>query len=458
MASQTRSPSGTTNNNASPFNDGSGVWSSTASVVSSNDLRAASLISSGSITIAVQAYDYGFTIPAGSSIDGIVVSVERRAVGGTGGTAKDRHLKLTYDGGTTFTGDDKADTATAWGGSDSIASYGSASDKWSTSPTYSDINSSDFGAALSVEETSGSLSVSAQVDHIEITVYYTPATGADISESSPPRTDSITTIRNETATVAETSSVRRDQVTIYAIQGHSGLITESSPARTDSVSATVTRIATIADTSPLRTDSSTVETAPSNPAEVAESSPLRTDAAVAIRNETIVGTEESPPRTDAATARRNLTAAIAADSPVRTDSIAAWRVETSTVAESSPARTEAISAWRVESASIAESSPSRIDAVATIRNETATVAETSPTRTDAIAGGINTYAVVDEYSPARTDACVASVVRQATINESSPPRTDSGTAAGEIWHQALRRYRPISETRPARSTMRHTGV
>ena len=117
----------------------------------------------------LKAQNFGFAIPSGSTINGIEVKVERKS---SAGTIKDAVVKLIGADGT-LTGNDKADTSTAWPISDTIKTYGSSSDMWGTSLTYSDINDADFGVAISVKSEATESSVF--VDYITIAVTWTEA-------------------------------------------------------------------------------------------------------------------------------------------------------------------------------------------------------------------------------------------------------------------------------------------
>lgn len=119
----------------------------------------------------LQATNFGFSIPGGATIDGIVVEVERHETISQINDAEFRILK-----GGSITGDNKP-SAVEWPLSDTYQSYGGSSDLWGLSWTVADINASDFGTALAVTNSGGS-TTTANVDHIRITVHYTPGASA----------------------------------------------------------------------------------------------------------------------------------------------------------------------------------------------------------------------------------------------------------------------------------------
>lgn len=117
----------------------------------------------------LKAQNFGFTIPTGSTIDGITVEIERRAFAGA---AEDQEVRLFDDTGT-LVGDDKQ-KATAWPSTPTIDTYGGAADDWlpAGSWTPAQINDPDFGVALIVLATAANTDIG--VDFIRVTVTYTP--------------------------------------------------------------------------------------------------------------------------------------------------------------------------------------------------------------------------------------------------------------------------------------------
>ncbi len=112
--------------------------------------------------------NFSFSIPAGSTIDGIVVEIERQKTGS--GVAVDNIVKLIKGG--TIQGDNKA-SGSSYPSSDAYATYGGATDMWGLSLSEADVESSGLGVALSVKNTHASFAVSPKIDHFRITVYYT---------------------------------------------------------------------------------------------------------------------------------------------------------------------------------------------------------------------------------------------------------------------------------------------
>lgn len=171
MASQGPNVPSTTADDASVGTKG---WINTSNVSASDNVYA-SVANNHAPTTShyIKCTNFGFSIPGGSTINGITVEVERKKTGT--GTVKDNIVKLVKGG--TISGTDKADTATAWPTSDAYATYGSSSDLWGLSLTDTDVNDSTFGVAISTTLTNSKLAVTANVDHIRMTVTYTAGGG-----------------------------------------------------------------------------------------------------------------------------------------------------------------------------------------------------------------------------------------------------------------------------------------
>ncbi len=125
--------------------------------------------------------DFGFAIPAGAVIDGIVLDVEkRRTPGGSSGIVEDNGLQIMKGG--VLVGPNKSQYGIDWPLTDTYVSYGSSTDLWGTTWTPADINASDFGVSLASISYICGASVTTGIDHVRMTVYYSTATG--ISEKA----------------------------------------------------------------------------------------------------------------------------------------------------------------------------------------------------------------------------------------------------------------------------------
>lgn len=125
----------------------------------------------------LKATNFSFAVPAGATINGIVVEIERLNTTAATTNCVDARVRI-VKGGTVGT-TDKADTVTTWPETATVKTYGSSSDLWGETWTVADINASNFGVVLATEWQSG-FYPHPSVDFIRITVYYTEAaTGGD---------------------------------------------------------------------------------------------------------------------------------------------------------------------------------------------------------------------------------------------------------------------------------------
>ena len=157
-------------------------WSGSANAVSSNDARASITLSSGSVNISryLKITNFGFAIPTGATIDGIVAEIEAQSSTGTKGVWEEVRLVKA----STVTGSDLS-SAIDLPASDTFVSHGGATELWGETWSSTDINSSGFGVAISVTNASAS-SQNALIDSARITVYYTlPGSLAMRSTSIP---------------------------------------------------------------------------------------------------------------------------------------------------------------------------------------------------------------------------------------------------------------------------------
>ncbi len=121
----------------------------------------------------IKATSFSFAIPVGATINGIIVTLERRDNQGTG-LVLDATARLVKGG--VISGDNKASTV-GWDGDFETINYGSSSDLWGLAWTAADINASNFGFVLNATQSSAELEGEAALDYISITVHCTTTSG-----------------------------------------------------------------------------------------------------------------------------------------------------------------------------------------------------------------------------------------------------------------------------------------
>lgn len=144
-------------------------WSNTSNAGASDGSKtSASALIIGDVSNYLVVKGFGFNITSPANICGIEVEIERSA-SGLLQIVKDNSIRIIKEG--VITGANKAGLAN-WPGSDALTSYGSNSDLWGETWLVSDINSGEFGVAISTNLTSLSALPSAHIDGVRVTVYY----------------------------------------------------------------------------------------------------------------------------------------------------------------------------------------------------------------------------------------------------------------------------------------------
>jgi hypothetical protein len=133
---------------------------------------------SGEISDGIYASNFGFT--TSGTIDGIQVEVLNWT---TQNTAQYEDVVLGTSLGTRV-GDDKEDSTVLIDSSDtgSYDSWGGASDTWNASLTSAQVNASTFGVEFCYQAQANETQIA--IDHIRVTVTYTPAVGGTTKQQS----------------------------------------------------------------------------------------------------------------------------------------------------------------------------------------------------------------------------------------------------------------------------------
>lgn len=148
------------------------AWVNPTNIFSDNATEAAitaATYDNPDISQRLRASGFGFSIPNGSTIDGVTVEIDRRSI--IAGSGRDNRVQL-VDANAAIVGDNKADTALTWPTTSTVKSYGGVADGWNASLTPAIVNDTDFGVVLSALALIANADIG--VDFIRITVTYTP--------------------------------------------------------------------------------------------------------------------------------------------------------------------------------------------------------------------------------------------------------------------------------------------
>jgi hypothetical protein len=154
---------------------GTVAWTNPSNAAASDNSRATAGFPGGSLdtTHYLKASDFGFSIPATATIDGITVETERSRSAFGADVASTVRLRIIKSGSVSST--ELTDSYT-WTTTDTYVTSGGSSNLWGETWTPSNINSSSFGVVLYTELNLGR---TLQIDHVRITIHYTePTSGA----------------------------------------------------------------------------------------------------------------------------------------------------------------------------------------------------------------------------------------------------------------------------------------
>lgn len=133
---------------------GTQAWSNPTNALADDGIFASAVsVGSGSATTHyLDVTNFGFSIPSNATVQGIQVDIERKSstassVCGATNTACDNSIVIINSSGTL--GSTNKATTTVWPTTEAFASYGGSADLWSAAWAPSDINSSNFGVAIS---------------------------------------------------------------------------------------------------------------------------------------------------------------------------------------------------------------------------------------------------------------------------------------------------------------------
>lgn len=215
-------------NSGSVVNDAStGVfsWNNTGNAILSDNVRSSAGSLIGILSSANSNYlvfkSFGFALPAAAEVCGIEVSIERSGSGIiVGSSIRDKDVRIIRNN--VISGTNHA-SALNWTGSDVTAWYGNNSDKWGVALTPDDINSTDFGVAVSARLSAGLASVflSANIDQVQVTVYYSLVLPVMMQRfSARPVGNKVTLNWKAVAEISDYYLVERNNVVIDSVQPH----------------------------------------------------------------------------------------------------------------------------------------------------------------------------------------------------------------------------------------------
>jgi hypothetical protein len=146
---------------------GAVAWSNPQNALDDDGQFASVELAGGGESQELRVTGFGFSIPATATIKGVGVAMGRQAVG----SVHDGALTLLVDGQTPLV----KFYEPAWPRSAlGVHDYGGLGETWNTTLTPADINKPSFGATLWVKADADGGTATANVDAMEVFVYYCP--------------------------------------------------------------------------------------------------------------------------------------------------------------------------------------------------------------------------------------------------------------------------------------------
>lgn len=205
---------------------GTVAWSNPSNVLVSDGVFATVALTANQLSQYIDATGFGFSIPGDATITGIGVSVTGKTSNSSASSVSVQIIKggvINPDGGGTR-------TLGLYTSTNSTFSGGSSSDLWNETLAPSDVNASNFGVAMYVQNGAGG-APTFSVDYVSVTVYYS-AGGIQVSDTLSSGkmtfktytelftvTDVLTKIKVTTANFVE--NIATTVVAIFTLNGQS---------------------------------------------------------------------------------------------------------------------------------------------------------------------------------------------------------------------------------------------
>lgn len=146
------------------------TWGTPEGVYGVGGSAAVAAVSSTSRSQRLKMTTFNFALPAAAIVTGFLVRILRKSTP-AGHVARDYSLRLVIGGN--VTGENKAKTEEEWPSDYTWMLYGGDTDLFNTAPSAGDVNALNFGLSLQAIGKSGA--PGANVDAVELTVYWSPA-------------------------------------------------------------------------------------------------------------------------------------------------------------------------------------------------------------------------------------------------------------------------------------------
>lgn len=144
----------------------SSTWSNPGNITASDDTRATVTVAQGGSSGGLFASAFGFAIPGGATVLGILVEVERSKAAGPGLIEPN---EVSLQKGENPEGNSESD-GIDWPTTDTVIGYGGPAHLFNGTWTPAEVNG-DFRVRIDAGENGGG-DVTLRVDHVRVTVWY----------------------------------------------------------------------------------------------------------------------------------------------------------------------------------------------------------------------------------------------------------------------------------------------
>lgn len=153
------------------------IWLNPGNITLGDDVGATADIAGNNTSDSLTGQNFGFNIPSGSTIDGVEVKCRVKRIGAAGSGSGNLYISYVrvVDNNGVLTAR-TAPTYDSWSTNYSDKIVGGPSEKFGQNMTASYVNDPNFGIAISVNNNGMVGSYGADVDHMEINVFYTIVT------------------------------------------------------------------------------------------------------------------------------------------------------------------------------------------------------------------------------------------------------------------------------------------
>lgn len=146
-------------------------WTNVSNITADDGNNATANSAGSGTTHYLKATNFGFTIPSGATINGLVVDWKRHA---SSGTITDNRIRVIKGG---VIGATEEGSGSTWNTTEETDTFGGSAVLWGETWTTADINASNFGFAMSANINANQ----ARVNYVQATVYYTEGASFDPS-------------------------------------------------------------------------------------------------------------------------------------------------------------------------------------------------------------------------------------------------------------------------------------